>query len=84
MKKNIEMVVTKLYEKPIIYKSDIISEDVINKEFNYNLLEYDFKYLFQYIQDIYSDIHKYIIYIFMIILILIFIFQCNKDFYFSM
>ena len=84
MKKNIEMVVKKLYEKPIIYKSDIISEDVIKNEFNYNLLEYDFKYLFQYIQDIYSNIHKYIIYIFMIILILIFIFQCNKDFYFPM
>jgi hypothetical protein len=80
MKKNIEMVVTKLYEKPIIYNSDIISEDVIKNEFNYNILNADFKYLFQYIHDIYCNIHQYIIYIFMIILVLIFIFQCNKDF----
>jgi uncharacterized integral membrane protein len=80
MKQNIKMIVTKLYEKPIIDSTDIISNDDINNEFSYTFLNIKFKYLFEDIQDMYSSIHIYVIFIFLIILILIFIFQNNDTF----
>lgn len=80
IKQNIKMVVKKLYEIPIIDSNDIISNDTINDEFNYKFLNINFKYLFQDIQDMYSNIHKYIIFIFLIVVIYIFFLQNNDTF----
>lgn len=82
MKKNIQMLVTRKYEKDDIELNDIINDNIIKDEFTYKYIGIPIKYIFDYIQDIiqdiYSGIHIYIIIIFVIILFLIFI---NNLFY---
>ena len=73
MKKNIQMLVTRKYEKDDIELNDIINDNIIKDEFTYKYIGIPIKYIFDYIQDIYSGIHIYIIIIFAILLFLIFI-----------
>ena len=70
MKKNIQMIVTRKYQKDDIEVGDIITDKILNNEFKY--IHIPIKYLFDYIQDIYINIHIYVIFIFIIILIFIF------------
>ncbi len=73
MKKNIEMIVNRKYEQDQIQLSDIISNKVIYDEFKYKYIGVPIKFIFEHIQDLYSNIHIYIIYICIILLISIFI-----------
>lgn len=73
MKKNIEMIVVRKDKEKPIDMSDIISNDIIYDEFKYKYIGVSSKYIYEYIEDIYSNIHVYIMYICLILLFFIFI-----------
>lgn len=73
MKKNIEMIVVRKFKQEPIEGSDIISNDIIYDEFKYKYIGVPIKYIYEYIQDLYSNMHIYIIYICLILLFFIFI-----------